>query len=128
MDVLQFIIAIAGILGAEGIFGLIFFKVTKRSKVADVVDKETDTSAKQNDQWQEIVEYLKRENGELKAENDRKNCEINECKDHYNDLTLRVVKLESRIEHLYELRCDKLACKYRIPQRKSETESKSETN
>lgn len=122
MDVLQFILAIVGILGGEGILGLIFFKITKRQKVADVADKETDISGKQNDQWQEIVDYLKKENSELKSEKAATDEQINLIKDKYNDLTLRVCKMETKIESLTELRCDKTLCKYRVPKRKDMAE------
>lgn len=114
METWQIILSILGVLGGQGVLSLVFFKVTKRMKEAEAKGKETDNAAKQNDQWQEIVEYLKGENADLKKENTEKNGKIEDMNAKINEMVIRVCKIENRLDNAETFRCNRIGCKERL--------------
>lgn len=115
MEINDIIALVAAFLGENALLSLVLVRITKRGKLADVKDREVETSGKQNDEWQEIVTHHRNEIERLEQKVAERDAKIETMYETINTMQLQIVKMESRMDRLETLRCDKLACIDREP-------------
>ena len=111
---------------AGGGIGFYFWRENKDLKKAEVKEKESEvndkqqqTWAHQNEEYQEYIRLLKDDNRELKESNKQKDADLEEMRTTLNDVVKRVGVLEVQVERAESFRCERLSCLQRIPKLKS---------
>ena len=107
-------------------------KAEGKEKESEVSDKQQQTWAHQNEEYQEYIKLLKADKEELKAEKhvaeekeEKARKELEEMRTTLNDVVKRVGVLEVQVERAESFRCERLSCLQRIPKLKSIAPSES---
>ena len=129
-EIATIIIGLAG-----GGIGFYFWRENKDLKKAEVKEKESEVSDKQqqtwahqNEEYQEYIKLLKADKEELKkakeeaeAKEHKTREEMEEVRNTLNDVVKRVGVLEIQVERAESFRCERITCFQRIPPLKGTT-------
>lgn len=134
VEIVTIVIGLAG-----GGIGFYFWRENKDLKKAEVKEKESEVSDKQqqtwahqNEEYQEYIKLLKADKEELKSEKhtaeekeEKARKELEDMRTTLNDVVKRVGVLEVQVERAESFRCERLSCLQRIPKLKSIASSES---